>query len=108
MPRGQASPIGTETINANGYTQVKTEEGWIGKHTVILEEKLGRKLRPGEKARFLDNDRSNLHPDNIVLVEHTGTKSIKAKIAKYRSEIEDREAMIKILEEQLEEQGSAG
>lgn len=106
MPRGQASPIGTETINANGYTQVKTESGWIGKHTLILEKKLGRKLRPGESARFKDNNRHNLDPDNIILAEHQGVRSIQAKITKLQAEIEDREEMIKILEKQLEEKNS--
>lgn len=101
MPRGQASPVGTETVNANGYTQVKTENGWIGKHTVILEERLGRKLRPGESARFKDNNRSNLDPENIYLAEHTTSRSIKAKIAKLEAEIFDKQAQIKDLELEL-------
>jgi hypothetical protein len=101
MPRGQASPVGTITVNANGYSQTKTEEGWVGTHILILEKKIGRKLKPGESARFKDNNRRNLNPDNIYLAEHTSTKSIQAKIAKLTAEIEDRQAMIKDLEKEL-------
>lgn len=103
MPRGRAAEVGTETVNANGYTQVKTEDrGWVGKHTLILEEKLGRKLRPGERAYFRDGDKSNLHPDNIVHSETRSKKSIKARIAKLQAEIEDRQALISDLTRELE------
>jgi len=101
MPRGKPSPIGTETINANGYTQVKTENGWVGKHVLILEKKLGRKLLPGERAVFEDGSHRNLHPDNIVLAESHKKKSIQARIAKYRKEIEDRQEWIIELEKEL-------
>jgi len=36
-------------------------------HTHILEERLGRRLKKGEKAVFLDGDRNNLKPENIAL-----------------------------------------
>jgi hypothetical protein len=101
MPRGQASPVGTVTVNANGYSQTKTENGWVGTHTLILEERIGRKLRPGESARFKDNNRSNLDPDNIYLVEHTTCRSIKAKIAKLQAEVFDKQAQIQDLESEL-------
>ena len=101
MPRGRTSPVGTETVNANGYTQVKTDTGWTGKHTLVLEEKLGRKLRSGERAIFVDGDKSNLSPDNIELAT-TSTKSVQSRIAKLQAEIEDRQALIKDLEEELE------
>jgi hypothetical protein len=103
MPRGRSALVGTETVNANGYTQVKTVDGWIGKHTMILEEKLKRKLLPGERAIFKDNDRSNLHPDNIVLSEGHRKKSIAARIAKYEAEIEDRKEWIAELKQELGE-----
>lgn len=106
MPRGVRAEVGTETTNANGYLQVKTEKGWVGKHTLILEEKLGRKLLPGEKARFADNDRTNLSPENIVLVEIQDRASIAAKIAKLQAEIQDRQALVKELEEELERRTS--
>jgi len=95
MPRGKSSPIGAITINANGYSQTKIGEGeWLGTHVVILQERLGRKLRPGERASFKDGDKTNLDPENIVLIETMNNRSINAKIAKLQAEIEDRQAVI--------------
>lgn len=105
MPRGRTSPIGTVTVNANGYSQTKVGEGkWLGTHVVILEEKLGRKLRPGERAIFVDSDKTNLSPDNIQLAETMSTRSIEARIARLEAEIADREGLIKDLRSQLSAQ----
>jgi hypothetical protein len=101
MPRGVRSPIGTETVNANGYCQVKTERGWVGKHTLILEKKLGRQLLPGERAVFKDGNKQNLDPANIELAEAMSTRSVKARIVKLQQEVEDRLALIKELEKEL-------
>lgn len=102
MPRGKISKVGSVTINANGYSQTKVDNGkWVGTHTLILQEKLGRVLKPGERAIFKDGNKENLHPDNIVLSEATSSRSIQARIAKLRAEIEDRVALIKDLEQQL-------
>jgi HNH endonuclease len=35
--------------------------------TIVLEQKLGRKLLPGEIAHHIDEDRANDHPDNLEL-----------------------------------------
>jgi len=102
MPRGKSSPLGTETTNANGYTQVKVANGkWIGKHVIIAQERLGRTLLPGERAIFKDGNKENLDPENIEVVSTGTRKSIKAKIAKLQSEIEDRQAVIESLELEL-------
>jgi hypothetical protein len=101
MPRGIRSEDGAETVNANGYTQIKVEGKWIGKHTHILQERLGRKLVPGERAIFKDNDRTNLSEDNVVLSEAQNTKSIQARIAKLSAEIDDRVALIQDLQLEL-------
>lgn len=102
MPRGRPCPLGTETVNANGYCQVKTERGWLGKHTLILEKKLGRNLLPDERAIFKDGNKHNLNPDNIELAGG-GQKSLRARIAKLRAEVEDRVALISELEKALDE-----
>ncbi len=102
MPRGQQSPVGTVTVNANGYSQTKTEAGWVGTHTLVLEKKLGRKLAPGERAVFKDGDRGNLDPSNIELKQSTNAKSLRAKIAKWTAEIEDRQEWIALAKAQLE------
>lgn len=100
--RGRPSKVGDETTNALGYVQVKTEDRkWVGKHILILEEKLGRRLKANERAVFADGDKTNLKPDNIELVV-TGQGSIHARIAKLQAEIEDRQALIKDLRSQLD------
>lgn len=107
MPRGQTAEVGTENVNSLGYTQVKTEDrGWVGKHVIILEKKLGRRLLSGERAVFSDGNKTNLHPDNIVLSGTKTQRSIRARIAKLQAEIEDRQALIKDLESELEAQTS--
>lgn len=101
MPRGRPAAVGTETVNANGYCQVKTvDRGWVGKHTLVLEAKLGRVLLANERAVFKDGNKSNLDPSNIEL-SVTGNGSIQARIVKLRAEIADREALIQDLEQQL-------
>jgi hypothetical protein len=103
MPRGRTSPVGAVTINANGYSQTKVENGkWVGTHQLILEEKIGRKLLPGERAIFADGNKENLSPDNIELNKTSVVQSTQARIAKLTAEIEDRLALIKELESELE------
>jgi hypothetical protein len=102
MPRGRTSPVGAVTINANGYSQTKVENGkWVGTHQLILEEKIGRKLLPGERAIFIDGNKENLDPDNIDLNKNSVAQSTRARIAKLQAEIEDRLAIIKELESEL-------
>jgi hypothetical protein len=103
MPRGQKAEVGTETVNANGYTQVKTATGWVGKHTLVLEEKLGRKLVPGERAIFKDGDRTNLKPENIELAVAGNAKTLQARRARYEAEIQDRRDWIEEIDKQLKE-----
>ena len=82
MARGTAAKVGDRFTNANGYTYEKTEDrSWVGVHILIAEEKLGRKLREGERASFVDGDRSNLNPDNIVVKTRSDKKSPRARLA---------------------------
>lgn len=102
MPRGRQSEIGTVTVNANGYSQTKTEKGWIGTHVLILEKKLGRKLRPGERAIFKDNDRRNLDPDNIILTITSNRKTKASQLAALIARRDDLNAQIAEIERELE------
>ena len=85
---------------------MKTTSGWVGKHTLILQEKLGRKLVPGERAIFKDGNKANLDPSNIVLSEAMGTRSLQARIAKLEAEIADRQALVSDLKKELESRTS--
>lgn len=93
MPRGQSAPLGTETINKNGYVQVKTEEGWVGKQVILMEEHLGRKLGKGERVRFKDGNRQNLDIDNLV-VEVVRTAQGAKRIAELEARIADLQGML--------------
>ena len=65
-------PVGSERVNANGYVDVKIQDGmlqknWKGKHIIIWEETHG----PGPKGHvviFADGNQQNVVLDNLLLV----------------------------------------
>ena len=82
MPRGQTAPVGAETTNQNGYRHRKVAgRGWVAVHVLICEERLGRELLPNEFVKFLDDDRRNLDPSNLVVRTHGDRKSPEARLA---------------------------
>ena len=54
----------------------KTMGGWVYEHRVIAMEMIGRPLRPDEEVHHLDEDRSNNHPENLLVL----TKSQHMKL----------------------------
>src|SRR5260370_31081887 len=90
MPRGQAAEVGTTFVNQNGYHHTKTEDrGFVATHVLLMEEKLGRRLEKNEFVKFLDNDRSNLEPSNLVLRTRGDAKSPQARLAVSAARIAD-------------------
>lgn len=58
--------IGSRRIDKIGYVRIKCENGvWRFEHRVVMENKLGRPLRPKEIVHHKDKNRSNNHPDNL-------------------------------------------
>jgi hypothetical protein len=105
MPRGKPSKIGDETVNALGYTQVKTKRGWVGKHIIIAEKKLNRPLNDNERVIFKDNDRSNLDPSNIkVVLKLSARRSPQARLAAIEAEILELTAQAEILRREIDAQ----
>lgn len=93
---GKKAKVGATRVAPNGYHYTKTTEGWIGTHRLVMEKKLGRKLREGERVTFLDNDRTNMDPDNLELtVAKKG--SVDKRIARVESKIEDLQGELKAL-----------
>lgn len=63
-------PVGSERINADGYTEVKVEEPnkWKPKHKVVWEAANGKVPR-GYIIIFRDNDKTNTAIENLMLVK---------------------------------------
>lgn len=52
----------------DGYIHVRNEEGvFIAEHRLIMEKKIGRKLRRGETVHHIDGKRDNNAPENLEL-----------------------------------------
>lgn len=101
VTRGKAVPIGTKTVNKNGYeyTRVADERKWVGSHILVMEKHLKRRLEPGEYVAF--KDPSNHAPpvtlDMIELRKRGDSKSAQARIAYIESRIEELYEHIKEL-----------
>lgn len=93
MTRGQKANVGDTSINANGYHNTRVEEGWRLTHHIIMEETLGRKLRPNERVVFKDGKRDNLDPSNIV-VSTSARGSLRRKKAQLEERIRELQAQL--------------
>lgn len=45
----------------------RRRNGHIAEHRLVMEQKIGRYLEPGEVVHHIDEDRLNNHPDNLML-----------------------------------------
>lgn len=57
-------------VSKNGYHYTRQGPGnWVLTHHLVAAEKLGRPVNTDvETVRFVDGDRENLSPDNILVV----------------------------------------
>lgn len=70
-------PVGTIKHRDDGYTLVKTEQGWRYVHHLVVEQRLGRPLTRAERRiRFADGDKSNLDPANLLIPTALGPVNI--------------------------------
>jgi hypothetical protein len=100
MPRGKRAQVGDVCINKNGYEYRKTEDGWVGTHTLVMEEKLGRKLLPGEFVAFLNGHTPPITLTMIELRKHGDRKSKAARIAAIEARMEELQAELLTLQEE--------
>ena len=99
--------VGEEFVQPNGYTRVKTENGWVGKQRLVAEEKLGRSLKSNERVYFGDGDITNFDPNNIIVKQKAPASTKKIDSIKYLlkrlDKVEEEAAVIRqSLEELLE------
>lgn len=93
---------GDTRIAPNGYHYTYVAgTGWRLTHHIIAEEKYGRKIQPDVTVRFVDGDRTNLSPDNIVLKnKYEGKKGRRTETIKKL--IDDHKRAIRELQAELE------
>lgn len=103
MTRGTKSVVGETMVSKNGYHHTRDATGWVATHRLVAEQNLGRPLEPNERVAFIDGNRSNLDPSNIVVTTKR-TASIRKQIARHKAKIKDLQAQVAILERQLKSQ----
>jgi hypothetical protein len=78
-PNGRRGPDaanwrGGRRSTSSGYIRIYAPDhpaavcnGWVYEHRLVMEQKIGRLLKPGELVDHIDRNRSNNHPDNLRL-----------------------------------------
>jgi hypothetical protein len=99
--RGQAAPIGSTTIAANGYHYTKVEGRWRLTHHIVAEKEiLKRPLTDTERVMFVTSDKLNLKPENIKVVQK-GKQSLRRRKAQLEARIEELQAELAHIEASL-------
>ena len=64
---GRAPSPGGRRIDREGYVQVRRGGKSIFEHRLVMEQVLGRKLRPGENVHHKNGVRNDNRPENLEL-----------------------------------------
>lgn len=66
-------PVGTVRITVDGYYEIKISDPnkWQLMQRYVWEKTNGRKLLKNECVVFLDGDKSNLEPDNLMAIKRS-------------------------------------
>ena len=67
---------GGRSVASSGYVLIRVgtdhhladRRGYAYEHRLVAEEKLGRRLAPGEQVHHIDGDKTNNRPENLEVV----------------------------------------
>ena len=62
---------GYVTLRMPGH-HLADAQGYVREHRLVMEQKLGRRLEPGEVVHHIDEDRTNNAPENLELFTSNG------------------------------------
>jgi hypothetical protein len=100
MVRGRTANVGATRVSPNGYHYTKTKSrGWIATHRLVVERHIDRRIRPGERIRFLDGDKENRSIDNLELYQ-TKKPTTASRQARLEAKIEELQAELEELEDE--------
>jgi len=106
VSRGKSADDGATFVNQNGYHHTRVDGAWVATHRLVAEKKLGRPLGPDEFASFVDGDRSNLDPSNII-VKKRGQTSLRRRRALLVSRLEELKAQLEVIDAELDVQNGS-
>jgi hypothetical protein len=87
-------------VSANGYHYTKSDGKMRLTHHIIAEEVLGRPLKADEMVRFKNGDKTDLRPENLLVIQKNKT-SVRKRLAIVESRLAEYEAERRYLLEQL-------
>lgn len=97
-------------LNHNGYFEVYMPghhrargNGYVFEHIIVLEEKLGRKLKVNEQTHHVDGIRTNNHPENLEAVDISDHAKITAEGRKKKNMVACKECGKKVYRKPYEQ-----
>jgi hypothetical protein len=78
MGKNNPSWRGGKIITELGYIRIRNQNhpravnGYVLEHIIVMENKIGRPLKKGERIHHIDHNPANNHPDNLKLYASNG------------------------------------
>ncbi len=57
------------SVANGGYVEIRSKNGRKRHHRHVMEQALGRKLKPNEVVHHIDHDRTNNEPENLMIFQ---------------------------------------
>lgn len=79
--------IGNKYIDKSGYVKIKTENGYVSEHRLVMSNYLNRELEPNEHIHHKDGNKTNNNLENLELFKSNSEHIVHhAKLYKERKE----------------------